>query len=207
MRAAGGRVRAFTESEEDETDLFGADLIVDGLLGIGGRGGLREPYAALAAVADGAPAPVIAVDLPSGVDADTGEVVGHAVRADVTVTFGTYKPALFVDPAAERAGHIVLVDIGLTPELPGATVLCPRAVDIARLLPSPSVEDHKYSRGVLAVRAGVQEQHGHLLAVEGVVVARPAGSRAHSPDVGGNAGAAGAARPAVAGTSTRRSGA
>src|SRR5699024_6764811 len=76
LRAAGGRVRAFTESEEDETDLFGADLIVDGLLGIGGRGGLRESYATLAAAAAGAPAPVIAVDLPSGIDADTGEVSG-----------------------------------------------------------------------------------------------------------------------------------
>ena len=167
LRAAGGRVRAFTESEEDETDLFGADLIVDGLLGIGGRGGLRESYATLAAAAAGAPAPVIAVDLPSGIDADTGEVSGHAVRADVTVTFGTYKPGLFVDPAAERAGHIVLVDIGLPPGLPGATVLCPRAVDIARLLPSPSVEDHKYSRGVLAVRAGSDRYPGAALLTVG----------------------------------------
>src|SRR5699024_11804783 len=86
---------------------------------------------------------------------------------DVTVTFGTYKPGLFVDPAAERAGHIVLVDIGLPPELPGATVLCPRGVDIARLLPSPSVEDHKYSRGVLAVRAGSDRYPGAALLTVG----------------------------------------
>lgn len=167
LRAAGGRVRAFTESEEDEADLFGADLIVDGLLGIGGRGGLREPYAALATMAANAPAPVVAVDLPSGVDADTGEVSGHAVRADVTVTFGTYKPGLFVDPAAERAGHVVLVDIGLAPELPGATVLRTLTTDIARLLPRPSAEEHKYSRGVLAVRAGSDRYPGAALLTVG----------------------------------------
>ena len=167
LRAAGGRVRAFSESEEDEADLFGADLIVDGLLGIGGRGGLREPYTALAVTAVNAPAPVVAVDLPSGIDADTGEVSGHAVRADVTVTFGTYKPGLFVDPAAERAGRVVFVDIGLTPELPGATVLRPQAADIARLLPFPSAEEHKYSRGVLSVRAGSDRYPGTALLTVG----------------------------------------
>ena len=71
-----------------------ADLVLDGLLGIGGRGGLREPQAALAALAAaarGGGTTVVAVDLPSGVDADTGEVTGAAVSADVTVTFGTWK--------------------------------------------------------------------------------------------------------------------
>ncbi|GHC69744.1 bifunctional NAD(P)H-hydrate repair enzyme [Nocardiopsis terrae] len=171
LRAAGGRVvgggdAAFPESlgvplpEEVETALFDTDLVVDGLLGIGGRGGLREPFAALASLASNSPAPVLAVDLPSGVDADTGEVAGHAVRADATVTFGTYKPGLFVDPGAERAGRVHLVDIGLAPELPGADLVCPQAVDVARLLPSPAAEDDKYRRGVLAVRAGSDQYRG-----------------------------------------------
>ncbi|WP_017590297.1 NAD(P)H-hydrate dehydratase [Nocardiopsis ganjiahuensis] len=147
-------------SEEAESALFDTDLIVDGLLGIGGRGGLREPFAALAALASNSPAPVVAVDLPSGVDADTGVVAGSAVRADATVTFGTYKPGLFVDPGAERAGRVHFVDIGLAPELPGATLLRPQAVDIARLLPTPSAEDDKYRRGVLAVRAGSDRYRG-----------------------------------------------
>lgn len=155
LRAAGGRV-----SEEAESVLFDTDLIIDGLLGIGGRGGLREPFAALAALASNSPAPVVAVDLPSGVDADTGEVAGYAVRADATVTFGTYKPGLFVDPGAERAGRVQFVDIGLVPELPGPDLLCPQAVDIARLLPTPSAEDDKYHRGVLAVRAGSDQYRG-----------------------------------------------
>lgn len=170
MRAAGGRARAFTGSDADDSDLFGADLIVDGLLGIGGRGGLRERHAELAAQAANAPALVVAVDLPSGIDADTGEVTGHAVRADVTVTFGTHKPGLFVDPGSERAGRVRLVDIGLGPELPGADVLRPQAVDIAGLLPEPGAEADKYSRGVLAVRAGSDHFRGAaVLAVGGAL--------------------------------------
>ena len=98
----------------------GADLIVDGLLGIGGRGGLREPFAGLAAGAERARqagATVVAVDLPSGIDADTGAVEGPAVRADVTVTFGAIKPGLLIDPGAGHAGTVELVDIGLGPYL------------------------------------------------------------------------------------------
>ncbi|GAA1113021.1 NAD(P)H-hydrate dehydratase [Nocardiopsis metallicus] len=164
LRSAGGRVIKGDEGAEGaegvESALFDTDLIVDGLLGIGGRGGLREPFAALAALASNSPAPVVAVDLPSGVDADTGEVAGHAVRADATVTFGTYKPGLFVDPGAERAGRLHFVDIGLGPELPGADLLCPQAVDIARLLPAPGAESDKYRRGLLAVRAGSDQYRG-----------------------------------------------
>ncbi|MFL1427577.1 MULTISPECIES: NAD(P)H-hydrate dehydratase [unclassified Nocardiopsis] len=157
LRAAGGRA---VSAEEAEDALFEADLIVDGLLGIGGRGGLRPPFAALAALAANAPAPVVAVDLPSGVDADTGEVPGAAVRADVTVTFGTFKPGLLVDPGASRAGRVHLVDIGLGPELPGPALLAFDDADVAALLPVPGPESDKYRRGVLAVRAGSAPYRG-----------------------------------------------
>jgi ADP-dependent NAD(P)H-hydrate dehydratase / NAD(P)H-hydrate epimerase len=98
-----------------------ADLIIDGLVGIGGKGGLREPAAAFARAAATSGTPVLAVDLPSGIDADTGEVNGETVTADVTVTFGTYKPGLLIDPAAERAGVVEFVDIGLGPALADPT--------------------------------------------------------------------------------------
>ncbi|SIO86822.1 NAD(P)H-hydrate dehydratase [Nocardiopsis sp. JB363] len=164
LRRAGGRVLTVAKEEalpdDVQTALFDTDLIVDGLVGIGGRGGLREPHAALAALAVNSPAPVVAVDLPSGVDADTGEVAGPAIAADATITFGTYKPGLFVDPGAERAGSVHLVDIGLGPELPGSDLLRPQAVDIARLLPTPGAESDKYRRGVLAVRAGSDRYPG-----------------------------------------------
>ena len=131
-----------------------ADLVIDGILGIGGKGGLREPAAALAAAAAAGPGVVVAVDLPSGVDADTGEVAGAAVRADVTVTFGTWKPGLLVDPAASLAGAAELIDIGLGPCLAPASVTALQAADVARLLPRPGAESDKYRRGVLGVVAG-----------------------------------------------------
>ncbi|MCY9787595.1 NAD(P)H-hydrate dehydratase [Nocardiopsis sp. EMB25] len=160
LRAAGGRVRGFESEPGDGEELFDADLVVDGLLGIGGRGGLREPYVTLAVLAENAPAPVVAVDLPSGVDADTGEVPGHAVRADVTVTFGTLKPGLCVDPGADRAGRVHLVDIGLVPELGGPELVQPGLGDVAALLPRPGAESDKYRRGLLAVRAGSEHYRG-----------------------------------------------
>src|SRR6516165_6820825 len=117
LRAAGGRVTGPGDPDLAAA-MNAADLVLDGLLGIGGRGGLREPQAGLAALAEAARtgngARVVAVDLPSGVDADTGEVTGAAVRADVTVTFGTWKTGLLVDPGADHAGLAQLVDIGLT---------------------------------------------------------------------------------------------
>jgi len=157
LRAAGGRV-----SEPGDPDLPAlmntADLVLDGLLGIGGRGGLREPQAGLAVLAEGARAghgtTVVAVDLPSGVDADTGEVTGAAIQADVTVTFGTWKTGLLVDPGAARAGLAHLVDIGLAPYLPRPAAAAYAAADVAALLPRPGRESDKYRRGVLGIVAG-----------------------------------------------------
>ena len=98
LRAAGGRLLG--PAERSVPGLVAqADLIVDGMLGIGGRGGLREPYASLAGQAASSRAIVVATDLPSGIDADTGVVEGPAVQADFTVTFGTWKPGLLVTPA------------------------------------------------------------------------------------------------------------
>jgi ADP-dependent NAD(P)H-hydrate dehydratase / NAD(P)H-hydrate epimerase len=77
-----------------------------------------------------------------------------AVRADVTVTFGTWKPGLLVDPAASLAGAAELIDIGLGPWLARAAVTALQAADVARLLPRPGAESDKYRRGVLGVVAG-----------------------------------------------------
>jgi hydroxyethylthiazole kinase-like uncharacterized protein yjeF len=157
LRAAGGRVTAPGDPGLPAT-MNEADLVLDGLLGIGGRGGLREPQAALAALAEAARTDsgtrVVAVDLPSGVDADTGEVTGAAVRADVTVTFGTWKAGLLVDPGAGHAGLAQLADIGLAPFLPAPAAVAYGAGDVAALLPRPGRESDKYRRGVLGIVAG-----------------------------------------------------
>ena len=153
-----------------------ADLIIDGLLGIGGKGGLREPFATLAQLAVNSAGTTLAVDLPSGVDADTGEVDGPAVRADVTVTFGALKPGLLIDPGAGHAGVVELVDIGLRPYLdapPEASA--PQAADIADLLPRPTAESDKYRRGVLGLLAGSDRYTGAALLATGGAVNGGAG--------------------------------
>lgn len=157
LRASGGRVVGGVPSPAP-------DVVVDGIVGIGGRGGLRpEAAAAVAAVAG---LPVVAVDTPSGVGVDTGEVDGPHISADLTVTFGTHKACHLVDPAAAASGAVHLVDIGLS--LPGAPIEALQPTDVAGLLPVPSREDHKYSRGVVGVRAGSAAYPGAgLLSVAG----------------------------------------
>jgi ADP-dependent NAD(P)H-hydrate dehydratase / NAD(P)H-hydrate epimerase len=177
LREAGGRVSDDTEAAAGLIDA--ADLIVDGLLGIGGRGGLRDPFAALAARAEQARqagATVVAVDLPSGIDADTGAVDGPAVRADVTVTFGALKPGLLIDPGAGHAGAVELVDIGLGPYLEdGPAVRAPQRDDIGELLPRPGAASDKYRRGVLGLLAGSDRFTGAVLLSAGGAVHGGAG--------------------------------
>jgi hydroxyethylthiazole kinase-like uncharacterized protein yjeF len=172
LRAAGGRIVG-----PDDTGVPAAidraDLILDGMLGIGGKGGLREPYATLAGRASESSATVVAVDLPSGVDADTGVVEGTAVRADVTVTFGTWKPGLLIDPGASYAGVTELVDIGLTPDPPD--VVSAQAADVAALLPSPTADSDKYRRGVLGLISGSERYTGAAVLSSGGAIHGGAG--------------------------------
>jgi ADP-dependent NAD(P)H-hydrate dehydratase / NAD(P)H-hydrate epimerase len=173
LRCAGGRTADATGQQAADA-IAGADLIIDGILGIGGHGGLREPAARLAgmtAEAAGDGALVVATDLPSGVDADTGVVEGAAIEADVTVTFGTMKPGLLVDPGAGYAGTVQLVDIGLGPYLTASpAVVALQSADVADLLPRPGAESDKYRRGVLGVLAGSQRYTGAaVLSVGGAI--------------------------------------
>ncbi|MET7849114.1 NAD(P)H-hydrate dehydratase [Streptomyces avermitilis] len=166
LRRAGGSVTGTGPAEEL---IRRADLVVDGIVGIGGKGGLRPDAALLAESVERSGAAVVAVDLPSGVDADTGEVPGAAVRADLTVTFGTHKPGLLIDPAREYAGSVRLVDIGL--ELPdGPELEALQHADVARLLPVPGAESDKYRRGVVGIAAGSARYPGAaVLAVAGAL--------------------------------------
>ncbi|MEU0025127.1 NAD(P)H-hydrate dehydratase [Streptomyces sp. NPDC006335] len=166
LRRAGGRAVGVDGAERL---IEQADLLLDGIVGIGGKGGLRPDAARLAEAAERSRAAVVAVDLPSGVDADTGEVRGAAVRADLTVTFGTHKPGLLIDPAREYAGSVRLVDIGLA--LPAQAELeALQHVDVRRLLPVPSGESDKYRRGVVGIAAGSARYPGAaVLAVYGAL--------------------------------------
>ncbi|WP_329118567.1 NAD(P)H-hydrate dehydratase [Streptomyces sp. NBC_01465] len=162
---AGGRV---ADSAGDVVRR--ADLVVDGITGIGGRGGLRGDAVDVVALVAESRAFVVAVDLPSGVEADSGEVRGDAVRADATVVFGAYKVGLMVDPAREYAGALRLVDIGLEVGGFSAEVEALQHADVAGLLPVPGVESDKYRRGVVGVVAGSSTYPGAgVLAVAGAL--------------------------------------
>jgi ADP-dependent NAD(P)H-hydrate dehydratase / NAD(P)H-hydrate epimerase len=160
LRLAGGVV-------VDSAPAVAPDLLVDGVVGIGGRPGLTPP--ARAALAAFPTVPVVAVDLPSGVDADTGETTGidgDHVEALLTVTFGTHRVAHLVDPAATACGVVHLVDLGL--ELPEPAVEALRPADVAQLLPRPGLHAQKYTRGVVGVRSGSEAYPGAgLLSVAG----------------------------------------
>ena len=159
LRAAGG----LATRDLDDLDTR-PDLIVDGIVGIGGRPGLRPE--AVAALGSFPGVPVLAVDVASGVDVDTGRLDGPHVAADVTVTFGTHKVAHLVDPASTASGALHLVDLGL--DLGPAAVEALQPGDVRMLLPRPEQVAHKYTRGVVGVRAGSGAYPGAaLLAVAG----------------------------------------
>lgn len=132
-------------------DVQRAGLVIDAVLGAG----LSRPVeGAVAAVLAAAPC-VVAVDVPSGVDGATGQILGAAVKAALTVTFVRFKPGHLLYPARDYMGALVLADIGMP-----ATALrqCPpqvwqNAPGLWRL-PVPGPESHKYTRGVVSICAG-----------------------------------------------------
>jgi hydroxyethylthiazole kinase-like uncharacterized protein yjeF len=170
-KAAGAR---FTTTVPDDID-----LVIEGIIGIGGKPPLREPAAAIVARLnerrEGRPI-VVAVDIPAGVDVDTGAVDGVALRADVTVTFGCLKPALAVGPAAPLAGQVDLVDIGLQPYLRGDPVF--RVADLADIsdwIPRPDAASDKYTRGVVGLAVGSAAFPGAAVLATAGALAGPAG--------------------------------
>jgi hydroxyethylthiazole kinase-like uncharacterized protein yjeF len=171
FRAARGHVH----DSRPETDLLldRADLVVDGILGIGGHGGLRDEAARVAAVVERTDAVVVAVDVPSGVDAASGRVDGPAMSADVTVTFGALKVGLAVAPGALHAGLVEVVDIGLT--LPEPSVTLADVDDVAAVVPMLSDETDKYRRGVVGVVAGSDTYTGAAVLVVGGALGAGAG--------------------------------
>jgi hydroxyethylthiazole kinase-like uncharacterized protein yjeF len=138
-------------------------VIVDGLFGTGLRGALDERSQAIVEALNGAPAPILAVDVPSGLDTDRGWPLGTAVQATVTVTFGYPKIGLIVYPGAELAGEVVVADIGISEEAlrevaPRQRLLTPAAVGAA--LSGRPRDSHKGSYGHLLVLAGALGKSG-----------------------------------------------
>ncbi len=176
LRRAGGRVEPGLSALDDST----VDIVVDGVVGIGATGTLRgsaaEAAERLTAVRARAPRPaVVAVDVPSGVDVDTGAVEGPVLQADVTVTFGCLKPAHVVGPAAPLAGQVDLVDIGLPRPQADPAVFVPDIADIAGWWPVPNPGSDKYTRGVAGLATGSRDFPGAALMSTSGALAGPAG--------------------------------
>jgi hydroxyethylthiazole kinase-like uncharacterized protein yjeF len=167
LRRAGGRVVSVAAAGPW---LHGADLVVDGIVGLSARGPLRPEAAALL---EHVAAPVLAVDLPSGVDPDTGAVNGPAVRAEATVTFGALKPVHVLNPA--HCGTVTVVDIGLGPELGEPDLRCLDTAEVAAAWPLPGPADDKYSQGVTGVAAGSATYPGAAVLAAGAAVRATSG--------------------------------
>ncbi len=173
LQRAGGRIRTAVDLDVARAAVTGADVVVDGIVGISGRGALREPAAALVAAARDAGVPVVAVDLPSGVDADTGAVDGPAVTAELTVTFGALKPVHVL--AAPWCGAVELVDIGLGPLLPTPHAQVLDEAEVAGGWPVPGPADDKYTQGVTGVAAGSATYPGAAVLAAGAAVLSTSG--------------------------------
>jgi NAD(P)H-hydrate epimerase len=140
-----------------EQSLRNARVAIDALAGIGAKGALREPLASLARHINAVrgSVTVVALDIPSGIDADTGEVPGEAVWADRTVTLGGVKQGLLRFPAAARVGRLIPRDIGIPAQaeanLPYGCLL---PDDLGPLVPRRPLDAHKYRFGRALVVAG-----------------------------------------------------
>ena len=156
-RIAARILREQGRDAAETDDVEGADLIVDALFGTGFRGAPRTEAAATIARINAAGAPVVAVDVPSGVDASTGEAAGEAVRADATVTFHGRKVGLAVAPGLFHAGEVVVADIGLEALETEHLLVTP---EILSLVPRKRPEQNKYSAGAVLVAGGAPGMTG-----------------------------------------------
>jgi hydroxyethylthiazole kinase-like uncharacterized protein yjeF len=161
FRKSGGRV---VQSVPEATD-----LVIDGVVGISGSGPLRPAAAEVFSAVDEAGIPVVAVDIPSGVDVQTGAVSGPAVHAELTVTFGGLKPV----HALSDCGRVELVDIGLA--LAPTDVMSFDAADVAARWPMPGPRDDKYTQGVTGILAGSSTYPGAAVLCTGAAVAATSG--------------------------------
>jgi ADP-dependent NAD(P)H-hydrate dehydratase / NAD(P)H-hydrate epimerase len=158
------------EWELHASEVTGHDIIVDALFGTG----LKSPLAGLIETIvddiNGAPVPVVAVDLPSGVSADTHEVIGPTIQAALTVTLGAPKIPLVLPPARDLAGDLAVADIGIPEEVieavGGPFIRLITADDLRPLVPSRRRDAHKGTFGHVLVVAGSRGKTGaaHLAA-------------------------------------------
>ena len=175
--AAGANLARFPGPVVDagalDRELARADLVIDALFGVGlSRAPGGEAARAIDAI-NGAGAPVISIDVPSGMDADTGDAPGAVVRADGIVTLGGLKPGLLFH--ADVADWVEIADIGVPRDLRIGSALVPEASDVASLLPLRAPGGHKRDSGTVLVVAGSRAMPGAAALTAGACVHAGAG--------------------------------
>lgn len=158
LRAAGKTVvKSFSSVGQAQAILHDSDVIIDALLGTGLAASVTGQYATAIDSINQAGRLTLAVDLPSGIHADTGTVLGHAVKADLTVTFGLPKLGLFQNQGIDHAGRVEIVDIGIPPayvDSVESTVQLITASFVKTALPARRLSSHKGTFGHAGIIAG-----------------------------------------------------
>lgn len=161
-RMSGVRVLAYDPGSL-KRELERSDLVVDALLGTGFKRRLEGPMADAVAAVNRGPAPVLAVDIPSGVNGETGKVEGEAVRAFKTVTLAALKTGLLLQPGARHAGEVVVEDIGIPDEMMEPDLYLAGAGDLGAAVPPREATVHKRSVGKVLVVAGSVSMSGAVV--------------------------------------------
>ena len=153
-------VAVYDKESESFPGFAAYTVIIDAIFGIGLTREIKEPYQSVIEAINTSGAYVVAADIPSGIDTDTGAVLGSAVSADVTVSFGYGKPGLYLYPGAEYAGRVLVKEIGFVPPCDAEY----RMFAYCRLTEVPFVprcpDSHKGSYGKLLLIAGFDEMSG-----------------------------------------------
>lgn len=169
--AAGGGVQPANDALR--TNLAASDVIIDAIFGTGLNREVSQQMAQVIETMNASRAPRVALDVPSGLDADTGAPLGAAVRANLTITFAFGKKGLYSPQGRAYAGEIEIVPIGVQPVLPSTITASAELVersDVARWLVPRSAEYHKYTAGHVAIFAGSPGKIGaSLLVAQGAI--------------------------------------
>ena len=158
MSEQGLRARRGRDAARGE--LARADVVVDAIFGTGFHGKPEGDVGGRDRAMNASPSPVVAADIPSGVDGSTGAVTEAAVWADLTVAFGAAKVGSVLLPGAERSGTVRVVDIGFPDDIVRPNIGLTEPGDVAGVFPKRSLEGHKRSSGVLLVVAGSRAMTG-----------------------------------------------
>jgi NAD(P)H-hydrate epimerase len=167
LAEAFGIPTAFIDGDDLSTvealiDDWPADLVVDALLGTGTDRPLTGRYAALVELVESSGLPVVAVDVPTGLNGSSSEIPGPVLQADVTVTFAALKTCHVLPPACTVCGEVALVDIGIPSAAleSGCSLWLTEAEDIALMLPQRMPDAHKGTFGHLLIAAGASGRGG-----------------------------------------------